>query len=181
MKLGSTQRIVLDNVAARRAPYAGHRSHAEYGRRMEVARNLERRGLLASLPFGHPENTGLASTYRLTAAGAEARGDRGGGSRPTEQAEVDRARTRKRRFSGGMTAASVFEVALATARRTRVSSDYREAARRAGDAAGEAPYGDKETYWLQADELNAMADVLADAGDVSPRTIERDVARVVSR
>ena len=71
-KLGPTQHLVLTNVAARRAPYEGHKSHAEYTRRMEVARQLEKRGLLATLPFGSPQITGLASMYRLTPDGAEA-------------------------------------------------------------------------------------------------------------
>ena len=57
-------------------------------------------------------------------------------------------------------AASIFKTALATARRTRTSEDYRAAADWATKAAAEALYGDKETYWVQADELNAMADAL---------------------
>lgn len=80
MKLGATQRLVLENVAARRAPYAGHKSHSEYTRRMDVAHQLEKRGLLARLPVGHPGITGTrpaevyASMYRLTEAGRAALG-----------------------------------------------------------------------------------------------------------
>jgi len=74
MKLGSIQRAVLENVAAQRAPYEGHKSHAEYSRRMAVAHQLVKRGLLSTLPFGHPQVTGIASMYRLTAAGEEALG-----------------------------------------------------------------------------------------------------------
>lgn len=57
-------------------------------------------------------------------------------------------------------AASVFKTALATARRTRKHEDYRAAADWAAKAAAEAPYGGQENYWVQADELNAMADAL---------------------
>jgi hypothetical protein len=57
-------------------------------------------------------------------------------------------------------AGALFKTALATARLTRKSDDYRAAADWANKAAAEAPYGSKETYWVQADELNAMADVL---------------------
>ncbi len=57
-------------------------------------------------------------------------------------------------------AASIFKTALATARRTRKRDDYRVAAQWANKAAAEAPYGGKEGYWSQADELYAMADSL---------------------
>jgi hypothetical protein len=57
-------------------------------------------------------------------------------------------------------AAAIFKTALTTARRTRKSEDYRTAADWANKAAAEAPYGSKENYWVQADELNAMADAL---------------------
>jgi hypothetical protein len=57
-------------------------------------------------------------------------------------------------------AVAIFKTALATARRTRKSEDYRVAADWANKAAAEASYGNKETYWVQADELNAMAEAL---------------------
>jgi len=57
-------------------------------------------------------------------------------------------------------AAAIFKMALATARRTRKSDDYRAAAHWANEAAVKAPYGSKENYWTQAEELNAMADTL---------------------
>jgi hypothetical protein len=57
-------------------------------------------------------------------------------------------------------AAAIFKTALATARRTRKSDDYREAAHWANKAAAEASYDSKENYWVQAEELKAMADTL---------------------
>jgi hypothetical protein len=71
-KLGPAQRVVLANVASRLAPYAGHTTQAAYTDRMDVARQLAKRGLLVALPLGHPENTGPASMYRLTPAGQAA-------------------------------------------------------------------------------------------------------------
>ena len=96
MKLGATQRLVLENVAASQAPYAGHKSHAEYTRRMDVARQLEKRGLLAVLPFGHPRITDLASMYRLTEAGYAALG---GDAAPIRSKPIHSTRNKSGRAS----------------------------------------------------------------------------------
>lgn len=116
MKLGSTQRLVLDNVAARLAPYVGHRSHGEYTRRMAVASDLEKRGLLSSLPFGHPENRGLASTYQLTAAGAAARSGAGDDEGPAMASVVKKLKWHNdgERNGGSWLAADYHDPPLAT-------------------------------------------------------------------
>jgi hypothetical protein len=59
-------------------------------------------------------------------------------------------------------AAAIFKTALATARSTRKKDDYLAAARWANEAAKEAAYGSKESYWIQADELKAMAATLSE-------------------
>jgi hypothetical protein len=65
-------------------------------------------------------------------------------------------------------AAAIFKTALDTARRARKSDDYRTAAHWANEAAAEAPYGSKENYWVQAEELNAMADTLKEPEALQP-------------
>lgn len=72
MKLGSTQYLVLANVAALRAPYAGHKTYAEYTRRMSVLGQLKKRGLVTSLGMGHPDTLRTGTGYRLTDAGRNA-------------------------------------------------------------------------------------------------------------
>lgn len=81
------------------------------------------------------------------------------------------------RTSYDLDAASIFKTALATARRTRTSVNYRTAAQWADKAAAEAPYGSKESFWIQADELNAMANALstAEARKPSHATIAREI------
>jgi hypothetical protein len=101
MKLGSTQRLVLENVAARRAPYTGHKTYAEWTRRMDAANQLVKRGWLTRLPPGHPEIAGstseeiAASMYRLTQAGRSALGSAAPdaprhGARKKSAAQLDR-------------------------------------------------------------------------------------------
>lgn len=75
-------------------------------------------------------------------------------------------------------AASIFRTALATARSTRTSADYQAAADWANKAAMEAPYGSKENYWAQAEELNAMANTLSGLSKSSP---DRSTGRRKSR
>ena len=74
MKLGKTQRLVLENVRDGRQPYHGHRTFAEYTRRETVAHELAQRGWLKLLPFGHPsvrlrEGERFANPWRLTPLG----------------------------------------------------------------------------------------------------------------
>ncbi len=75
-------------------------------------------------------------------------------------------------------ATKIFQTALDTARRTRRSDAYREAAHWANQAAAEAPYGSKETYWALAEELGAMADSLART-DGSSHAVKQEVAQAI--
>lgn len=61
-------------------------------------------------------------------------------------------------------AASVLEHAIARARTNKTSEAYRNAAEWANKAAAEAGFPGNELYWTQADELTAMATVLAQGG-----------------
>jgi hypothetical protein len=70
MKLGKTQRLVLENVRAGRWPYAGHVSYAEYSRREGVAHQLLRRGWLKLLGHGHPLILERGNPWLLTELGA---------------------------------------------------------------------------------------------------------------
>lgn len=59
-----------------------------------------------------------------------------------------------------LSAAAVFKTALATARRTHKSDDYRAAAHWARQAAADATYRGKADYWSQVIELSVTADTL---------------------
>lgn len=56
-KLGSLQRKVLESVRDFGSPWRSMKSsnYTEWHRRAAVSRELERRGLITSYPYGHPE------------------------------------------------------------------------------------------------------------------------------